>query len=541
MLEGNLKVTHKKPIIGFLTLIGLFAILSISELLPVSAQDDSFTTVYPTPLDDYLPNPGIGWQNVTGNQPYLLPETVYYPTRQDISWQVLNPNVGVYDWSVLDNLIQQADAAGKLFSFRVYTMQGESYGGHHVPQWVVNRDSSVIQNRQPNYANCTYQLFWSTFVDQLRRRYDGDDRLAFIDISGYGNFNEWSWTDGQTVWEDDYLNPQSTDAMARRRLADMFIGGTQPEHLCENSSGNEQSTSYAYPGFQSTQLVMPYAGIQQTSRYVVSRRTDVGIRYDCLGRNESNDTDPMVKIPDLFAQIWRTAPIVFEFCAYSTTQPAVMTRARNLLNATHGTIVHDNLEYPRNQAAVETLMTNVGYRYHLSQAVFDTVIVAGENLNLTMSWQNVGTAPAYPSMGHDFALHIYVIDTNGNVVVDQTSGTNISWWMPAAELPGDAPNNVVGEMISIADNLASASYDIRVAIINTNTDQAINLAFEGDDGQGRYQIGRINVVSDANEAPVEASATLIPTNTAVPTPCSNKHNHPNGHRKQYNHPNSYYN
>src|SRR5690606_4762305 len=132
--------------------------------------------------------------------------------------------------------------------------------------------------------------------------------------SGYGNFNEWGWEDSQTTWEDNYMNPTTLDGQARSRLAEMFIGGSNNSHRCQTGNST-QTTSYNYVGFQETQLVMPFAGIQQSTRYVAESRSDVGIRYDCLGRDAS-----LPKIDDVIEATWRTAPIVFEFCADSTTR-----------------------------------------------------------------------------------------------------------------------------------------------------------------------------------------------------------------------------
>ncbi len=515
--------------------IAVFVIGSAGQLTLSAQQGNDFVTVYPAEDTSYFTNPGIGWQRMEYNNPPLLSESVVYPTREDISWRTLNPNNGQYNWSILDNKIEAAANNGQLFSFRVYTMQGESYGGHHVPQWVIDRDSRVIQGGSPDYANCSYQTYWASFVNQLRQRYDGDSRIAFIDISGYGNFNEWSWTDGQTVWEDDYMNPESLDGMARNRLADMFIGGSNDAHECESTNGNSITTSYNYPGFQSTQLVMPYAGIQQSTRYVAAQRSDAGIRYDCLGREETTNTDPMVKIGDVIRDTWQNAPIVFEFCANSTTEYDVMQRAEALINNAHAVIVHENLENPRDEMPLRRLMANVGYRYQLTQAVYDSSVAAGEFLSLSMAWQNVGTSPAYPSMGYDFDLHIYLLDADGNMITQQQSETNIAWWMPADPLPGEAPVNAVGEMLRVPSGLESGVYELRVAIVNVNSNQNINLAIEGADENGRYLIGEVTVEGEEiptaqptatitatpfeSETPDDTSSTVtpMPANTELPT------------------------
>lgn len=506
----TLKLTFSPVyLVGFVVSVMLF-IAALMMLYPAIAQQTEFVTVYPQVNEDYFTNPGIGWQRMEYNNPPLLEETVTYPTREDISWQSLNPGSGQYDWSALDTKLQHAINNGQLFSFRIYTMQGESYGGHHVPQWVLNIDNSIIQGGSPNYSNCAYQTYWGMFVNQLRLRYDGNPNIAFIDISGYGNFNEWSWTDDQTFWEDDYMNPVSLDGQARSRLADMFIGGSNNNHSCVDSNGSQQSTSYNYLGFQSTQLVMPFAGIQQSTRYVAERRSDVGIRYDCLGRDATLD-----RIDDVIENTWRTAPIVFEFCSNLSTAASVMNTAENLLNLSHGVLIHENLEEPRDELPVERLLTNVGYRYQLTQAVYDSNVEAGETASLSMAWQNVGTSPAYTSMGYDFALHIYLLDSNGNTVLDHVSNATVSSWMPSHSLPDyDAPSYLLGEQLSIPDSVADGDYELRVAIINTVNNQPINLAIEGADTNGRYLLGDVTVVSMVPPT-LEPTATITPTQ--IPT------------------------
>ncbi|MDQ7033649.1 MAG: hypothetical protein Q9P01_02085 [Anaerolineae bacterium] len=64
--------------------------------LIVYAESNERTTVYPVPLlSAYLPNPGIGWQHAPGIGQQLLPESVVYPQRSDISWRILNPDDGL--------------------------------------------------------------------------------------------------------------------------------------------------------------------------------------------------------------------------------------------------------------------------------------------------------------------------------------------------------------------------------------------------------------------------------------------------------------
>ena len=63
---------------------------------------------------DYISNPGMGWQYRGGTFPITIPaETVAYSRRSQISWNVLNPAEGIYDWSALDAQLQTAVSQGK--------------------------------------------------------------------------------------------------------------------------------------------------------------------------------------------------------------------------------------------------------------------------------------------------------------------------------------------------------------------------------------------------------------------------------------------
>lgn len=471
------------------------------------AQTDDTTIVFPEALtEDYLVNPGIGWQHAPGIGTPLLAETVSYPQRSDISWRILNPENGVYDWDVLDALLNEAVEDDKQFSFRVYTMRGEDFGGHQIPEWVLNAGAEITPIGEPDYSNCAYQENWAVFVGELQARYDGHSSIAFIDISGYGDFNEWSWRDEQTEWDDLWYDayeegeasPETMevlDSQARRRLADMFIGGQFEGHECRTSSADDGeilSIDYDYSGFQETQLVMPFAGIRQSTQYVFTQRTDVGFRYDCLGREDS-DVDIIEKLGDEIEGIWRTAPVVFELCG--SLDEGFFETAGNLLESAHGSIVHDNLddEEDRDKFAVLDLMRYAGYRYTLSEVVFSSRISSGDEMSLDMVWQNTGYAPAYPRMGHDFMLVAYLIDADENdVLVVEIEDTDIANWMPADTFGKGTADNDVNATIDTSE-IASGTYRLEIAILHRVTGEAIQLAIAGQNQSRHYSLGSVEI------------------------------------------------
>lgn len=433
---------------------------------------------------NYLANPGIGWQGPAGGRSSLLPETVAY-RRPQYGWRDQNPAEGVYDWSAVDADLQQAAAEGKQFSFRLYTMSSPWEGGHRVPDWVLNKGAVILDNGEVDYSNCTYQAEWGRFVEAMRQKYDGHPNLAFLDISGYGNYNEWSWQE-QTDTREYYL-----DYQARQRLADAFIGGADTIE-CRDEWGEWQTVSYSYAGFHSTQLLMPFAGIQQSSRYVAERRPDVGIRHDCLGSARHADT-LLDKIGDLVDATWPYAPIVYEFCPDEAGSEEFLEEAADLLQRTHASLVHDVAPGAIAQDDLVALLGGVGYQFAFTEATFPAVATPGRSFDFRLTWVNQGYAPAYPKMGQYFELRLYLVAADETVAQAWLLDAGMAGWRPADPLPGDPPEQTIRARLTPGLAVAPGQYTLRVAIVDTRTGRPIGLANDGRDEQGHYGLGSLRM------------------------------------------------
>lgn len=466
---------------------------------PTVTGFDAHITIHPVMVSNYLANPGIGWQHDEGSSSAaFLPEMVAYGARAQISWLDLNPGEGQYTWAALDQQLEQAVAAGKQFSFRVMTMAGEGYGGHEVPAWVLEKGAHILPSGEPDYSNCTYQQEWGQFVTALIARYDGNSDIAYIDVSGYGNFSEWSWqsqTQWDHVWEQSYANGLANaatmsrvDSYARRRLADIFIGGSYAAHECRGANGEIRRINYDYPGFQQTQLVMPYAGIAQTTQYVFVRRPDVGFSFDCLGRETMEDI--MDAAGTEISQIWPIAPVVYELCGPGSVN---LSRAVNLLEASHGSLVHDN-GTKLNQQEITALVRLAGYRYFLQEAQLPEVLHPEQEYVISLVWQNLGYAPSYPRMGQEFQVHFYLANEADEIVADFLVDANASGWLPAECWMESAPTNELRHRISLPAGFEPGTYFAKVALIDVRTGLPILLAMEGQDEYGGYILAEVDVV-----------------------------------------------
>jgi len=439
----------------------------------------------------YLSNPGIGWQNRPEKDELSdFPETVSYSDRSLIGWKYLNPSDGVYDWSPLDTQLENAVQNGKQYSFRVYTMVGEGFAGHMIPDWVIDEGATLMDNGEPDYSNCVYQEKWAQFVDMLIRKYDGNPNVAFVDISGYGDFNEWGWLDAQTEWDDiwaeDYIlneekpeDFQTIDGQARRRLADMFIGGSSNNQQCRNSDNSISNVSYKYQGFQKTQLVMPFAGIIQSIQYVFSQRKDLGFRYDCLGWNSDYIWE---KVGSEISKIWESAPIIFELCSPDKVS---LEEVRQLTADAHASIVHDN-EWGFSRKDLEEVLNSVGYRYFLKEV---HVRVDDKSITGDMTWQNIGNAPSYPRMGQLFQLNVYFLSADGEIMDSFPVNVEISTWMPSLIAGGNPFDYNVYFSENRPIEMERGDYLFGVSIMDLRREIPINLAFGGRDVNGINILG----------------------------------------------------
>lgn len=461
---------------------------------PISPTPEPETvSLKPVYSTEYIANPGMGWQRDFSTYSELLPETVVYANRTDITWKILNPGENLYEWSILDKLIEDAEKDGKLFSFRVFTMAGEEYGGHQIPEWVINMGADIFSNGEPDYSNCVYQEKWGGFVNALLERYDGNPSIAYIDISGYGNFNEWGWSDIQTEWDDLWDERYSIgmadrssfiylDSQARRRLADMFIGGSFSSHQCRGENGSIKYVDYSYNGAQETQLIMPYAGIGQSTEYVYQMRKDVGFRYDCLGRVGT-------ELPEEAYEIWRTAPVIYEFCGPGGFD---IQDANRLIQETHPTLMHNN-DYNGSPDALQDLLLPIGYRFFMKEGSADFSVLKGGTFLINMTWQNFGTAPAYPKMGMDYDLRIAFLDpVTKQMVFDYPTQTNVTDWLPA-QSGESVPEYVLEIEIPVPASVPEGYYVVAVSIVNKESGLPIQLAMEGSYVDGRFELFEVHV------------------------------------------------
>lgn len=100
-------------------------------------------------------------------------------------WRRIESSFGYYDWSRIDNWIDQEAALGKPVGLAINTYEGVS-GGNVSPSWVPTipcQDYYSNPHPIPNYWSTAYKTYFRNLILAFGARYNGDPRVEWIEVS----------------------------------------------------------------------------------------------------------------------------------------------------------------------------------------------------------------------------------------------------------------------------------------------------------------------------------------------------------------------
>jgi Domain of unknown function (DUF4832) len=125
----------------------------------------------------------------------------------------------------------------------------------------------------------------------------------------------------------------------------------------------------------------------------------------------------------------------------------------------------------------------LGYRLVLTRASWREEVPAGDLFLLDQEWANRNVGRLYKP----HPLKLYLTDAAGlarfeelDQAFDQTS------WIQSGTYP-------VISVFHLPRNLTPGAYDLRIALVDETGQPRIKLAIEGQDAQGRYELGAMAV------------------------------------------------
>lgn len=447
-----------------------------------------------------LVNPDMGWtmhfySNIIANYGSKLEpsdtlddfpglSTVYLR----LPWSFLEPEEGVYDWSVVDTPAQRWIATGKRVAFRISCC--ESWMRYATPQWVETagaRGHNFTVGKgvdehgpfwEPVYDDPIFLAKLDRFLAELARRYDGNPNVAFIDVGSIGVWGEGHCWASTKLELDDAVKRAHIDLHLkhfRRSLlavSDDFIGPDNP-----------------------------------VARHPL---TDHMLAHGVTLRDDSICVQPPPRSwfhAELAQPFWPQLPVILEHEHYG---PSVQRNAWG-----DGSLLLQSVEeyhaaymsihwWPRefleaNREVIDRINRRLGYRLQLRRLSWPPEIKLGESFEIEAQWANAGVAPCYPggymavtfkdAAGGIASVHVVDdVDLRDLAVgpPDQTPTRDIRRSFVMARVYEDGPRQFVRAA-------TGGTYEVFVSVGSLDGTPRIALPLEGDDGALRYRVGTIAV------------------------------------------------
>lgn len=443
-------------------------------------------TAIPLASDDSV-NPMRGyyrWQNQE-----LVPQSA--PAKESYRryfWKDVETAAGQYNFSAILADLAAAKSQGRKFAFRLRMMAGYDDNQLYAPAYIVNHASCAAgcgfwADTDATVPGLTFIPDWNDPWLQQRSRAmlaalaaalgpDNPD-IAWIDVGMYGQYGEWA------VRSSAYANPPAgisaaTNASKREFARMHFDAFPNQQHVMFIPYSNKDA--------------MTYGMLEQT---ITSK--PVGLRADCLSRQ--GYFDQWTNRPAewaAFANQWQKAPVVSEFCPFTSGDPQNNpATARQQAAAFHVSLVSNgNFQThlpdaqrwpgltPAEQNDLLMLGRESGYRYAVASSTVN--LTSDGALTLTTQLRNDGSAPAYEA----WTVKAELVNGAGAVVWSAPTAANLksligggtsaawqnSWTLPA--LPaGDYTLRLVAR-----DNSASPRAPLKWTITERDADGTLSVA-----------------------------------------------------------------
>jgi hypothetical protein len=468
-------------------------------------------TVRPAEIDDVLINPGIGFmtfQRFNGDELNPGPGWTegfpieYQPfdgdlTNRDhpdtsiayfrVNWRFLEPEMGKYDWPMIDRALETAASRGQTLALRISPYEGGDE--KDVPGWyrelIGEERPPPLEKWRVDPENPFYLKHFGGLIEELGRRYDGHPDLEFVDISvvGFWGEGEGSHLLRKETWKA--LVHTYLDNFKKTPLIFQPLNGDAPD-----------------PGDLVEGLPIAAFWPDGTDNGTGPGMRHLGWRADCLGdmgfwRRTRGDWSHMLDVypQDIIKSgmkdAWEKAHITLEICGtflrWRDTEGYDEDVVRYIFDhALQWNVSSFNAKsspVPAEwQHLVDDWLKKMGYRFVLKKFTYPARVRPQGKLAFTSWWVNRGVAPCYRE--YPLALRLHGADRTQVLKTD----ADIRNWMP-----GD---NLYDDGVFIPRDMPEGHYELQIAILDPRTGEPnVKLAIEGLRPDGWYALGGIEVAA----------------------------------------------
>ncbi|MCA0397413.1 MAG: T9SS type A sorting domain-containing protein [Bacteroidetes bacterium] len=459
------------------------------------------------------------------------PGDAYY--RSGISWNVLETSQGVYNWSMIDRLINACIDKNQKFNFNVMTLhpgsndgiytgganmkypmyvhnQMQADGGNNTDwikngQWVPNWNSNFFLTRVEALLSAMASHFNSTTYKGVSYA----NVIGYVDIGIFGSWGEWNHSSIINSPSEFPTGRQAT-AASLNRIIDAHIKAFPNYPLIANMhvfDGNQFANVQVPPATGYYALTVSNAwGKLGVKRMNWGR----GWEYYVLASTLNNPTVYNgLRFGTEISERWKYAPINGEGPCYTTAEGgnAPFWNLMNEVLTNHmSSLGNGNFcgeQY--NAAGVANLraaLKMAGYRVVVESGSMTTDVKTNQTTNITLNWKNIGNAPVYEFW--DVMYELQNQSTNA-VVWSTKSSHNLRFWLPQSAA------TQVSDNFTIPSSVPAGTYKMVLKVVDPKGyRRPLPLAITGRLTDGGYLL-RSNIAVTAGNA----NATTVTVNAGA--------------------------
>lgn len=450
----------------------------------------------------------------------------YNPNGTDIydayaryTWDQIETSEGNYDFSVIENDIAKffgsEKNSGKKYAFRVRPMKSN---GNNLPSFMQKSpyiQKCSYQGAEEDIANWDDPAFITKtqqLVDALARKYDGDNRIAWVEMGSYGRWGEWHMSTYDTC---------KASADTQKKYIDMYLNAFKSTTL-QISGTDQEMAAYA---------------LAQTR----SNPSRMNIRKDCVGFSSLYCSYSVHLSYNLWTEVkdrWKYAPFTSEFGnPASLDNPKSFWYGQAEATAMHIALLGNGNTFkwseisPEGQQAFTKLDQLLGYSYVLNDVSVTGALNPGSTINVYTTWSNYGSTPTYEPWTVTFILK----NSSGQIMYQQPLTVNLKTVLPTynrileknepvtksdtVTLPTTLATGDYTPFITITDSRTLASTDPDFNnLVKNNPRKPMTLAENTKQDTG-YPLCVLKVQA-SGEPPIEQTQVPIPSATSAVTPSS---------------------
>ncbi|NDP21135.1 MAG: DUF4832 domain-containing protein [Paludibacter sp.] len=440
-----------------------------SDVLFNNTKTLSFQTTEIPMSDPAIVNSGTGWHFGCD----WGPGANSYDVGARILWRDLEPTRGNYDFTIIENLLKQAESKGgrAIVRFRAVATSGIGMPDYMIELMPKGFMKDWLFNKKPE--TFAYVPDWNDpdFIERARallnaigKKYNNDPRLGVIDIGMYGRWGEWHCAGIKYPTEE---GAQEISLENIKAIIDMHI-----------------------EAFPEKRLVMMTDNILGL-KYALSKSEKIGWRRDSYGTDWFQNPERMEIVKDC----WKTAPVIaepigefapgkIEFCKKMEQQAGEFHVAT--INGINTFI--KGLNYSDEEiASVTNAGKNSGFRFAITNLSIPEKLVSGQKFVVSSLWKNNGSTPAYEHWNVIYQIRTH---QNGKVVWEGCSSLSLEKLLPTG-----TNEVVIIDNMFLPKSLNSGIYDFLIIVKDkeTNYRMPLALAIRGRQHDGSYKLGAISI------------------------------------------------